>query len=268
MVFKCKIIFRFFSVTIGNIIKVVFGHISKVINGLRPVNLKDYRIKSGNDRDGKWGKSVDNYKCVVQCGRSMTEMLGVLAIIAVLSVGGIAGFAKAIRAHRSNIQKELLVQLFSNALNLRSDLFSLKNSNDQSVTYLFYTLGIIPDGISYESNSLYDKDGNIIGVSYGITSWKDDSENIYSTLEYKIIIKLMHSTSILTPSASDFCQNAITVAQQYVKDIKKIMLFQTDAQSNQINHQDLKKKTLSDIQNFCNLCKSSGYCGLYLYIYP
>ena len=232
-------------------------------------NLKNSLLKwmchHGHSANSLRSKPSVTGNCV---GRSMIEMLGVLAIIAVLSVGGVAGLTKAIRKHRSNIQKELLVQLFSNAINLRSDLFSLKNSDDQSVTYLFYTLGIIPDGISYLSNDLYDKDGNRIGVAYGITRWKDDSENIHSALEYKIMIKLMHTTSMLTPSASDFCQNAITVAQQYEEDIKKIILFQDNANSNQINHQDLKKKTLSDIQNFCNLCKSKGYCALYLYIYP
>ena len=53
----------------------------------------------------------------LEIGRSMIEMLGVLAIIAVLSVGGIAGFTKAMRMYRSNIQKELLVQIFANAIN-------------------------------------------------------------------------------------------------------------------------------------------------------
>ena len=48
----------------------------------RPEDL-DSRVKPEND-----------YK-VMQCGRSMIEMLGVLAIIGVLSIGGIAGYTKA-----------------------------------------------------------------------------------------------------------------------------------------------------------------------------
>ena len=68
---------------------IVRGRFLNVICGLRPANL-DCRIPSGND-------------CrVVQCGRSMIEMLGVLAIIGVLSVGGIAGYSKAMTKFKLN----------------------------------------------------------------------------------------------------------------------------------------------------------------------
>ena len=47
-------------------------------------------------------KAKDDYKSVLQSGRSMIEILGVLAIIAVLSVGGIAGYSKAMQAWKIN----------------------------------------------------------------------------------------------------------------------------------------------------------------------
>lgn len=68
---------------------VINGLFFNVIRGLRPTNL-DCRITSGNDSK------------VVQCGRSMIEMLGVLAIIGVLSVGGIAGYSKAMTQFKVN----------------------------------------------------------------------------------------------------------------------------------------------------------------------
>ena len=163
MVFKCKIIFRFFSVTIGNIIKVVFGHISKVINGLRPVNLKDYQIKSGNDRDGKCGKSVDNYKCVVQCGRSMIEILGVLAIIAVLSVGGISGYSKAMTMFKINKWKENFAMMM---INLKTSFANSRNYNTaesyKNIVNLLKEINVIPtDMLDSENKDLF---GNELSV--------------------------------------------------------------------------------------------------------
>ena len=82
----------------------------------------------------------------------MIEMLGVLAIIAVLSVGGIAWFTKAMRMYRSNIQKELLVQIFANAINLRSELAAMKNNVSGQITYIFDVLGLVPDRITYKND--------------------------------------------------------------------------------------------------------------------
>lgn len=148
-------------------------------------NLKNSLLKwmchHGHSANSLRSKPSVTGNCV---GRSMIEMLGVLAIIAVLSVGGIAGFAKAMRVHRSNIQKELLVQLFSNAINLRSEFFSLKDGESKYVTDIFEALGAVPEGITYKGDSLYDKDGNIVDVSYGVISWKNLDGNTSSRVEY------------------------------------------------------------------------------------
>ena len=123
MVFKnseSKIISRLFVVIWRHITKVIKGHFFSVINGLRPVNLKDYRNKSGNDGVGVSVKSGNDRRekhlstpnSALLChslpqgareyGRSMIEMLGVLAIIGVLSVGGIAGYSKAMEKWKVN----------------------------------------------------------------------------------------------------------------------------------------------------------------------
>ena len=78
----------------------VLKHLLQVIRGLRPANL-DCRITSGNDSRAECITSGNDSR-VVQCGRSMIEMLGVLAIIAVLSVGGIAGYSKAMTQFKVN----------------------------------------------------------------------------------------------------------------------------------------------------------------------
>ena len=41
-------------------------------------------------------------KNLIECGRSMVEMLGVLAVIGVLSVAGIMGFSTAMAKHKAN----------------------------------------------------------------------------------------------------------------------------------------------------------------------
>ena len=87
---------------------IIYEHLFKVFNRHRPINLfathtsisRHCRTCSGN-LDQRV-KPVDDYKSVVQCGRSMIEMLGVLAIISVLSIGGIAGYSKAMTKYKIN----------------------------------------------------------------------------------------------------------------------------------------------------------------------
>lgn len=219
---------------------------------------------------------MNNYKHQEQSGRSMIEMLGVLAIIAVLSVGGIAGFTKAMRAHRSNIQKELLVQLFANAINLRSEFSSMKNDYPGPVTYIFDILGLVPDGVTYKNFYLWDKDGNRVDVNYGIVSWKNNNGSTSSRLEYIVRLKLQHNAAMLSPSAADFCENAVFVAQQNVNDVEKITMYQYDkdgingTKGNSFNQSKLRTITLSEVHDFCRWCNvdADKGCSLYIYIYP
>ena len=209
-------------------------------------------------------------------GRSIIEMLGVLAIIGVLTAGGIAGFTKAMRMYRSNIQKELLVQIFANAINLRSELAAMKNNVSDQITYIFDVLGLVPDGITYKYDHLYDKDGNKVDVNYGIVSWKNNNGSTSSRLEYVVRLKLQHNSAMLSPSAEDFCENAIFVAQQNIKDIEKITMYQYDKDA--INgtkayafaHDKIRNMTLSEVHDFCRWCSVAAdkNCEMYIYIYP
>ena len=207
-------------------------------------------------------------------GRSMIEMLGVLAIIGVLTAGGIAGFTKAMRMYRSNIQKELLVQIFANAINLRSELAAMKNNVSDQITYIFDVLGLVPDGITYKYDHLYDKDGNKVDVNYGIVSWKSNNGSTSSRLEYVVRLKLQHNAAMLSPSAEDFCENAIFVAQQNIKDIEKITMYQYDKdainnnKANVLTQDKLKSITIAEAQSLCRWCNIDEACTLQLYIYP
>ncbi len=219
-------------------------------------------------------KANDDHKSVLQSGRSMIEMLGVLAIIGVLSVGGIAGFTKAMRMYRSNIQKELLVQIFANAINLRSELAAMKNNVSGKITYIFDVLGLVPDGITYKNGWLYDKDGNNLDVYYGMVRWNNTDGSTSSRLEYMVRLGLQHNSAMLSPSAEDFCENAIFVAQQNIKDIEKVVMFQYDKDA--LNHNKattftqnrLRSITIAEAQSLCRWCNIDEACTLQLYIYP
>ena len=90
---------------------------------------QDSRDKPENDYGMECVTSGNDSK-VVQCGRSMIEMLGVLAIIAVLSVGGIAGYSKAMTQFKVNKIIAETNQLIADAheYTLKDKSFSIPNS--------------------------------------------------------------------------------------------------------------------------------------------
>ena len=121
---------RLFSVIFWLVPKILLQQVTNQVNKLallfkRSMLSQDCRNASGNDGCcGRWLsvcyqffkriyhpgssanelslKAKDDYKSVLQLGRSMIEMLGVLAIIGVLSVGGIAGYSKAMEKFKVN----------------------------------------------------------------------------------------------------------------------------------------------------------------------
>ncbi len=176
-----------------------------VIRGHRPANLKDYRIKSGNDCrvDGTDIKNKTNiilkgldvvrqYAALLErrvqsstrarkaqvvtrqtnpTGRSMIEMLGVLAIIGVLSVGGIAGYSKAMTKFKVN---KIIDEVMITANNIKTLYANQKNYNGLSDIDL-KTSGIVPA-------EMYDENGEIKNAFNGKlviqTAYYDDYDNI------------------------------------------------------------------------------------------
>ena len=112
----------------------------------RPEDL-DSRVKPEND-----------YK-VMQCGRSMIEMLGVLAIIGVLSVGGIAGYSKAMETYKINKTKQQITEIITNIQTL---YMQQKDFNGLSNTTAVQ-MGIVPDDLK-TSDGEY---GTVITNAFG-----------------------------------------------------------------------------------------------------
>ncbi len=110
-----------------------------IVCGHKPANL-DCRITSGND-----------YR-VVQCGRSMIEMLGVLAIIGVLSVAGIAGYSKAMTKWKINKSIEQIEQITHNTFTAYANQKEMDSIGyDEDGIKLMKSLGIISeDMIDYD----------------------------------------------------------------------------------------------------------------------
>ena len=149
---------------------VIRGLSFNVIRGPRPVNLKDHRIKSGDD-----GR-------VVQCGRSMIEMLGVLAIIAVLSVGGIAGYSKAMTKFKTNKLAEEVATIVTNIKTLYAQQKSYEGLDNEAA----YLMGILPEDLgSYNSYQT-----NIFGGTIYLTASYNTFEIYYEGLPKETCISL------------------------------------------------------------------------------
>ena len=122
----------------------------------RPEDL-DSRVKPEND-----------YK-VMQCGRSMIEMLGVLAIIGVLSVGGIAGYSKAMIKFKTNT----LLQQISTIISNTQILYAQQKDHEGLDTETAIQMGIIPaELISSDGKTLVDSFGDVMDlIDWGNDSW-------------------------------------------------------------------------------------------------
>ena len=80
--------------------------------------MVDTRVTPEYDNRQRMCFKPENDHKVMQCGRSMIEMLGVLAIIGVLSVGGIAGYSKAMETYKINKLKQAITEIVTNTRTL------------------------------------------------------------------------------------------------------------------------------------------------------
>ena len=119
----------------------------------RPEDL-DSRVKPEND-----------YK-VMQCGRSMIEMLGVLAIIGVLSVGGIAGYSKAMMKFKINKTMQQIAEI---ATNVRTLYAQQKDFNGLN-TSLAINMGVVPEELISGTTAINAFNGHVYinSDTYGI----------------------------------------------------------------------------------------------------
>ena len=184
---------RLFSVIFGLVPKILLQQVTNQINKLallfkRSMLSQDCRNASGNDGCcGRWLsvcyqffkriyhpgssanelslKAKDDYKSVLQLGRSMIEMLGVLAIIGVLSVGGIAGYSKAMEKFKVNKAISEYSLLIFGILEHLDDLrpTACDNTNFCGLASYYQAANLLPGNwIVKDDAHISDSNGNMI----------------------------------------------------------------------------------------------------------
>ena len=202
------------------------------------------------------------------CGRSMVEMLGVLAIIGVLSVGAISGYSKAMFKYKLNKQAESFNILLNNAIQIKPDL-DRAFSGERLDSELFDKLNLIPDGMTYKNNAIYDVFNNLYSITYYHHSGGYN--------EYIISTRMDISNGKASQRAVEICRNMILVAKENANNLYSLQLrSQVDEENynaSQLwgsqyctNNNCLGTVTLSEIDNFCNMCSSEISCYLIIYL--
>ena len=184
---------RLFSVIFGFVPKILLQQVTNQVNKLallfkRSMLSQDCRNASGNDGCcGRWLsvcyqffkriyhpgssanelslKAKDDYKSVLQLGRSMIEMLGVLAIIGVLSVGGIAGYSKAMEKFKVNKAISEYSLLIFGILEHLDDLrpTACGNTNFCGLASYYQAANLLPGNwIVTDDAHISDSNGNMI----------------------------------------------------------------------------------------------------------
>ena len=184
---------RLFSVIFWLVPKILLQQVTNQVNKLallfkRSMLSQDCRNASGNDGCcGRWLsvcyqffkriyhpgssanelslKAKDDYKSVLQLGRSMIEMLGVLAIIGVLSVGGIAGYSKAMEKFKVNKAISEYSLLIFGILEHLDDLrpTACDNTNFCGLASYYQAANLLPGNwIVTDDAHISDSNGNMI----------------------------------------------------------------------------------------------------------
>ena len=184
---------RLFSVIFWLVPKILLQQVTNQVNKLallfkRSMLSQDCRNASGNDGCcGRWLsvcyqffkriyhpgssanelslKAKDDYKSVLQLGRSMIEMLGVLAIIGVLSVGGIAGYSKAMEKFKVNKAISEYSLLIFGILEHLDDLrpTACDNTNFCGLASYYQAANLLPGNwIVKDDAHISDSNGNMI----------------------------------------------------------------------------------------------------------
>ena len=200
------------NVILNHLSNVIFKHLSNVILGFIPrIHVKSTPM---DPRDGLFVTPEDDYK-VMQCGRSMIEMLGVLAIIGVLSI---AGYTKAMETIKSNQQREAIAELLYKMVEIKSLLD--RNMETQYLAEVMYALNEIPKNYTYNKPfSLYDIDRNLVSIQYGI-----DPTN-GNTLRYALYVFFAQRPKEMNKYIRNYCYNLALVASSITDEVKSIYVY-------------------------------------------
>ena len=188
-------------------------------------------------------------------GRSMIEMLGVLAIIGVLSVGGIAGYSKAMLMWRSNIQRQMLTEIITAAIKMKSNL-NAQTKKWEDITPTLAAMGDIPEGIAYEDGYLYDKSGIRFRMYYGFQPWTNSDGTSGGETRCSVWFEHSQNGAKFAPEVQEFCRNLALASQQAANDVILIATWlHTSSHSNGTalyTGKTLQTATISEITAKCN----------------
>ena len=188
-------------------------------------------------------------------GRSMIEMLGVLAIIAVLSVGGIAGYSKAMLMWRSNIQRQMLTEVITAAIKMKSHL-DAKTKKWEDITPTLEAMGDIPEGVTYKDGYLYDKSGIRFRMYYGFQPWTNADGTKDGETRCSVWFEYNQNGAKFVPEVQEFCRNLALACQQDANDVISINYwFSTSSHSKGTKlytGKTLQTTTISEITTKCN----------------
>ena len=192
---------------------------------------------------------------VCSTGRSMIEMLGVLAIIGVLSVAGIAGYSKAMSMWRSNIQRQMLTEIITAAIKMKSNL-NAKTTKWEDITPTLAAMGDIPEGITYEDGYLYDKSGIRLHMYYGFQHWTYSDGTPGGETRCSVWFYFTQNGAKFAPEVQEFCRNLALASQQAANDVILIASWlSTSSHSNGnllYTGKTLRTATISEITAKCN----------------
>lgn len=185
----------------------------------------------------------------------MIEMLGVLAIIAVLSVGGIAGYSKAMLMWRSNIQRQMLTEVITAAIKMKSQL-DAKTKKWEDITLTLEAMGDIPEGVTYKDGYLYDKSGIRFRMYYGFQPWTNSDGTKDGETRCSVWFEYNQNGAKFVPEVQEFCRNLALACQQDANDVILIASWlSTSSHSNGkqlYTGKTLRTATISEITAKCN----------------
>ncbi len=208
-------------------------------------------------------------------GRSMVEMLGVLAIIGVLSVGAISGYSKAMFKYKLNKQAESFNMLLNTAIQLQPDLDRSVKAGGRFNADFFHKANLIPDGMTYKNNHIYDAMGSYEIMYYSSISYG----NPYTA--YLIEYDIERSGNSATSRSIEICRNMLTVAKENAADLEFIQMrsgknnINGDYDESRIygnkrctgNFTCLRNMGVKETDDFCSSCNSENWCAIMFYIY-
>ena len=197
-----------------------------------------------------------------ESGRSMVEMLGVLAIIGILSVGAIAGYSKAMMKYKLNKQTEQIGSILDYVGIHLDDLKRSKTTTTGNLKTLLTDLNVIPKEMiraTGEEGFIYDVFNTPVYI-----------QNYYQEPTYFLEIQLY-----IDKNTNEPCINLFQLAKA-----KSDMLYTTKinysqdstiSSANRIygdaycsdSNECLKDFTLTEAEEYCNICNDKDRCLFY-----